>query len=93
MSAATDKLLDDIVALALIDHPLPVDPGNLSPHSRAHLERQAQHARMTPEALWALSRSRDRLTREERRRALARDMRNLGEGRAMDDDDDKAATA
>ncbi|WP_309102504.1 hypothetical protein [Microbacterium sp.] len=86
MTLSTDRLIEGIVATTVAERPVPANYEDLDDKHRALIERQAASARMTPSALWALSRTRANLSQGERYKARIADERNLREGRAMDDE-------
>lgn len=74
---------DAIVAQVIAEHPLPSTVDALDPSSRRYLEMQATKARMTPEALLAVSRARASMSAGERFAAKLEDARNLAAGQPM----------
>lgn len=86
MTLSTDRLLEDVVSTSIAEHPAPANYEELDDRHRTLIERQAAFVRMTPAALWALSRSRANLSEGERFKARIADERNLREGRAMNDE-------
>lgn len=85
MILSTDRLLEDIVTTTIAERPAPASYEDLDDKHRTLIERQAAQVRMTPSALWALSRSRANLSAGERYKVRIADERNLREGRAMTD--------
>ncbi|WP_040165055.1 hypothetical protein [Microbacterium gorillae] len=58
----TDSAVANIVANAVEDHPAPKSFAEVDAHTRIFFEERAEAARLTPEGLWHLHRSRQGLT-------------------------------